>query len=58
MLFSVLLLLTIAVTVVLTLKNLSNDKLQRLLGPISGGNNFCDIGSLKGYPYLYYTDLS
>jgi hypothetical protein len=57
-LFSVLLLLCIAVTLVLTLKNLSNDNLQRLLGPISGKNNVCDIGSLKGYPYLYYTDLS
>ena len=53
-----LLLLTIAVTVVLTLKNLSNDNLQRLLGPISGVGDFCDIGKLKGYPYLYYTDLS
>lgn len=53
-----LLLLCIAVTLGLTVTHLSNDNLQRLLGPVSGNNNVCDIGSLKGYPYLYYTDLS
>lgn len=56
-LFSVLLILSLAVTAVLTIKNLNHDNFVRLTGPVSGKFNFCGLGTTKDYPYLYYSDL-
>jgi hypothetical protein len=54
----VLLLICITVTVLLTYKNYSTENLQRLFGPISRSGNFCGLGNMQGYPYLYYTNLT